>query len=76
MDKINKLSFRKVYEEMKAVKSSLKESQAQEIGMTYKKLSDYYGVDLNELVYGPNGFMKTKYPHGFDIAADIIFFRR
>lgn len=73
MNNPNKLRFRDVYEKMKAEKKEIKESQAQEIGDSYKKLSKYYGVDLNDLVYGPEGFMKTKYPEGFDVAADIIF---
>lgn len=54
-------------------KTKLSESQSQEIGNTYRKLSTYYGVDLDELVYGPEGFMQTKYPNGFDVPADIIY---
>ena len=54
-------------------KQALAESQSQEIGNTYRNLSKYYGVDLNELVYGPKGFMATKYPDGFDVSADIIY---
>lgn len=36
-------------------------SQAQEISNTYKKLSDIYEVDLEELVYGVNGFFYDMY---------------
>ena len=53
----------------------LDESQSQEIGNMYRRLSRYYGVDLNELVYGPNGFMETKYPDGFSISAEIIYLK-
>ena len=53
---------------------SLKESQAQEIGVAYRNLSKKYRVDLEELVYGKNGFMQTCYPQGFpDFAGDVLF---
>lgn len=52
----------------------LNESQSQEIGNTYKKLSKLYGVDMEELVYGDDGFMKSCYPEGFpDFAGDVIY---
>lgn len=52
----------------------LEESQSQEIGDTYSTLSKKYGVDLTELVYGEDGFMKTCYPEGFpDFAGDVIY---
>lgn len=51
-----------------------KDSQSQEIDRTYRLLSDRYGVDLVELVYGKNGFMKTKYPNGFpDFKGDVVY---
>ena len=50
------------------------ESQSQEISKAYKSLSKKYGIDLEELVYGEDGFMKTKYPKGFsDFAGDVIY---
>lgn len=58
---------------IKEQKLTIDESQSQEIGNAYRKLSKYYGVDLDELVYGPNGFMATKYPDGFSVSADIIY---
>ena len=54
--------------------NKLDESQSQEIGSTYKKLSKLYNVDLEELVYGDDGFMKSCYPKGFpDFAGDVIY---
>lgn len=51
----------------------LDESQSSEIRDIYQDLSDFYNVDLAELVYGRKGFMKTFYPNGFDTPADIVF---
>ena len=52
----------------------LKESQSQEIAQSYRNLSKTFGVDLEELVYGEDGFMKSCYPEGFpDFAGDVIF---
>ena len=52
----------------------LEESQSQEIGAYYKSFSDEYGVDLEELVYGEDGFMASCYPEGFpDFAGDVIY---
>lgn len=52
----------------------LAESVSQEISNAYKQLSKAYGRDIEELVYGPNGFMATKYPNGFpDFSGDIIY---
>lgn len=49
-------------------------SVSQEVGSTYDHLSDLYGIDLNDLVYGDKGFMKTKYPQGFnDFAGDLVY---
>ena len=54
--------------------AKLEESQSQEIGQTYRLINKYYGCDIEELVYGPEGFMKTVYPNGFeDFKGDIIF---
>ena len=53
---------------------SLNESQSQEIAQSYKNLSKLHGVDLEDLVYGEGGFMKSRYPNGFpDFAGDIIY---
>lgn len=53
---------------------NLHESQSQEIGDYYAKLSKLYGIDLEDLVYGPDGFMKNCYPDGFpDFAGDVIY---
>lgn len=58
----------------KAIEEKLEESQSQEIGDTYRRLSKLYGVDMEELVYGEDGFMKTRYPQGFpDFAGDVIY---
>lgn len=52
----------------------LAESVSQEISNAYKQLSKAYGRDIEELVYGPNGFMATKYPNGLpDFRGDIIY---
>lgn len=52
----------------------LSESVSQEISRAYKQLSKEYGRDIEELVYGPNGFMATKYPNGLpDFRGDIIY---
>ena len=49
-------------------------SMSQEAESIYNNLSDFYGVDLNDLVYGDKGFMKTKYPQGFpDFAGDVAY---
>lgn len=58
----------------KEIRSSEMGSLSQEIGSTYNHLSDFYGVDLEELIYGKDGFMKTKYPNNFpDFRGDIIY---
>ena len=55
----------------------LEESQAQEIGREYDRLSKEFGIDFNDLVYGEKGFMKTKYPEGFpDFAGDVIYSKK
>lgn len=56
------------------IEEKLEESQAQEISDIYKKLSKLYNVDMEELVYGDDGFMKSCYPEGFpDFAGDVIY---
>jgi len=53
---------------------SLEESQSQEIGDFYRKFSKDQGIDLDELVYGDDGFMKSCYPEGFpDFNGDVIY---
>ncbi len=57
----------------------LEESQAQEIGNEYRRLSKEYGIDFNDLVYGKDGFMKSMYPDNPnyvyfpDFNGDVIF---
>lgn len=59
-----------------------KDSQAQEIGEEYRRLSEKYGVDMNDLVYGENGFMKSCYPDNPnyvyfpDFNGDVIFSKK
>ena len=54
--------------------SPLNESQSQEIGNYYKSFSKKYNLDLDELVYGKDGFMNSCYPNGFpDFAGDVIY---
>ena len=49
-------------------------SMSQEIKSTYDNLSDLYGVDLEDLVYGKEGFKKTKYPNDFpDFKGDVVY---
>ena len=53
---------------------NLNESQSQEIGKYYDDFSKKYNIDLNELVYGEDGFMNSCYPDGFpDFAGDVIY---
>lgn len=60
-------------------RSKCKDSQAQEIGEEYRRLSEKYGVDMDELVYGRDGFMNSCYPHNTDYVyfpdfnGDVIF---
>lgn len=63
---------------MKSVKKDeskkVNESQSQEIGDAYKRLSKLYGVDFEDLVYGKDGFMNSVYPDDFpDFAGDVIY---
>ena len=57
----------------------IEDSQAQEIGEEYRRLSEKYGVDMDELVYGKDGFMNSCYPHNPDYVyfpdfnGDVIF---
>lgn len=53
---------------------SLDESISQELNKAYSEISKAYGKDLNELLYGPEGFMTLNYPNGFeDFKGDIIY---
>lgn len=53
---------------------ALAESVSQEISKAYTQLNREYGVNVEELVYAPDGFMATKYPNGFpDFNGDIIY---
>jgi len=52
----------------------LTDSQSQEIAKYYRDFSDKYNLDLEDLIYGPEGFMETCYPNDFpDFKGDIIF---
>lgn len=52
----------------------LKESSSQKISRDYEDLSYFFGIDLWELVWGKQGFMKTMYPEGFsDFKGDVIY---
>lgn len=52
----------------------LEESQSQEISSEYSRLSKKYGIDFEDLVYGKDGFMQSKYPGGFpDFDGDVIY---
>ena len=54
----------------------LDESQSSEIRDIYQDLSDFYSVDLAELVYGRKGFMKTFYPKWISCFSRYYFLRR
>lgn len=57
-----------------ARKLGYNDSQSQEIGRVYEQLKEKYGYDFDDLVYGQDGFMQTKYPDGFpDFYGDVIF---
>lgn len=74
LDNLKELKNEIVSHKLSLESLNLTESQAQEISASYKALSKKYDVDLEELVYGKNGFMETKYPNGFpDFAGDIIY---
>lgn len=82
VDEISDSEFTKNYDDRMTVltkkddtiKEALTESQAQEISREYKILNRMYGVDIEELVYGKDGFMQSRYPEGFkDFAGDIIY---
>lgn len=63
-----------IYVTIVDLNESLNESQSQEISSEYDKLSKKYGIDFNDLVYGEEGFMKTKYPEEFpDFDGDVIY---
>lgn len=51
-----------------AAKAGLHESQSQEISGEYKKLSDIFGVDLEDLVYGKGNFLYSVYPEEWNKA--------
>lgn len=56
------------------LQKKLQESQSQEISREYDRLSKKYGINFEDLVYGEEGFMKTKYPDNFpDFAGDVIY---
>lgn len=49
-------------------------SSFEEPSVAYDDLSRFYGLDLEKLVYGDNGFMKSVYPNGLpDFAGDILY---
>lgn len=58
----------------KDIRPSRSGSLSQEVGSSYENISDRYGLDFDSLVYGDQGFMKTKYPQGFpDFKGDVIY---
>ena len=77
VDSISNSEFAKNYDDRMtdlSIEESLTESQAQEISREYKILNRMYGEDIEELVYGKDGFMQSRYPEGFkDFAGDIIY---
>lgn len=68
-----------LFEDVSVKKNSIKvvpltESQSQEISGAYDRLNRLYGIDVEELVYGEDGFMQNQYPNGFpDFAGDVIY---
>lgn len=49
-------------------------SSFEEPTVAYEGLGKFYGLNLENLVYGDNGFMKEKYPNGFpDFNGDILY---
>lgn len=74
-DRITELDD-KTSDEIK-VKESLEESISQNIAQTYALISDQYNINLNDLIYGKNGFMANNYPDGFeDFSGDIIYSKK
>lgn len=74
LDSLKDLKNELIAKELSLSDKKLKESQSQEISNTYKELSKKYKVNFEELVYGKNGFMETKYPEGFpDFYGDVIY---
>lgn len=51
-----------------AAKAGLRESQSQEISAAYKRLSDVFGVDVEDLVYGKGNFLYSVYPEEWNKA--------
>ena len=74
--------FPNAYVEPEYVDEELTESQSQEIGQAYRDLSNKYGIDFNDLVYGKDGFMKSMYPDNPnyvyfpDFNGDVIFSKK
>ena len=57
-----------------SVKHRSPNSSFEEASVMYEGLNKFYGYDLEEMVYGENGFMKEKYPNGFpDFKGDILY---
>lgn len=74
LDKLRDLRTDLESQELSLEENMLSESQAQEIAQSYRSLSRLYGVDMEDLVYGKDGFMNACYPDGFpDFAGDVIF---
>ena len=65
----SELVIREVFSDVTFVKRLFAMETLQEVQVALKEKN----VDLDELVYGPEGFMQTKYPNGFGIPADIIY---
>ena len=57
-----------------AREKGLTESQSQEVGDLYRSFSKKHNIDLDELIYGSDGFMAINYPDGFpDFNGDIVY---
>lgn len=49
-------------------------SSFEEPAVMYEGLGKFYGLNLENMVYGKNGFMKDKYPNGFpDFQGDVLY---
>ena len=49
-------------------------SSFEEPSVEYEGLGRFYGLNLENMVYGENGFMKDKYPNGFpDFNGDVLY---
>lgn len=67
-------NIEEVSDEEEVKEEPVDESLSQETGKFYDDFKKKYGKDLNELIYGDEGFMKSMYPNGFpDFKGDVIY---